>query len=922
MATVQTTSSTNQHHHHQSSNNNSSSSNNNMSTKEKEREKKLSMYKIEPYKTELRREHIARRRELTRQHFLNRERTQAGEGQKKGQHGKIVSRNVVTIDTHKARGNSDVLRMVIRDLGWREFPFMRRDHNCDVIWHAVNFHDQPDIYSGQVNKFPGALEIFQKVNLFRWLEFMKSLFPEEYDFFPRTWLLPQQFTEFASEVRCMQEKKPKQKPVFIVKPSEGSQGEGIYLLKDPQHYIGGNSKSHVVQEYLSNVLLLEKYKFDLRIYVVLRCLDPLEFHICKEGLARFSTIPYEQPNNKNLAESYMHLTNYSLNKRSSDFKISDKDDEGSKRKMTAVLSQLSRLGHDTEALWARIEQIVSKTLIAVVGELKIEMQAAAPSGKPGPTCFQVLGFDVLIMKNLDPMLLEVNSNPSLSITEEHETATGGVEYLISSKDEDVKRKLVRDTLILIAPKNKYTRKRRKRRKQRNYRQRRRDEGEEPMDVDWEGGAEDGVRPNKGSTRRREKDISIRYMDMDEDKGTGRGQRSIFDDADYNSSGSNHHQPHLPKKFVRNETCRVFIEGEGEVLFDEDGPSNPKYFSNYRDAQAAENSASNKKDLQRRDTNDRLPSVFLKSGDRPVDMIIVEDDREGGEQDAGPPRPLPFDLSLLDSSDEEDEEEESCLKEIFPAVYGDSYEEQRIVERLADIFITCLGVKGCLRLGPTMFRLFARKCRLNRKGITNAAIDILYIDMQRRWEYMNPDRTSDWNNKSLHAPFPYHMKGTPNPGLNLHTFILCCVKLAHDYFRSSPNPLEAMVAQCELYLALERSDPEAALREREREMRRRRRRRGGDEWRQHKRHSDAGDSDIRQDSFESYLPPLDVGTGSAPTQKKSSASSGQKKGAAGELDSTNGSFWPPLLSEKYNDRSFPSPKYRHKNIFHLLQDVRK
>ncbi|RUS70502.1 hypothetical protein EGW08_021742, partial [Elysia chlorotica] len=117
---------------------------NGASTKEKDREKdlekKLSMYKVEPYKTELRREHIAKRRELTRQHFLaNREKTHAGGGgggggegeeergggggggghRRGGQHGRTVSRNVVTIDTHKARGNIDVLRMVIRDLGWR-----------------------------------------------------------------------------------------------------------------------------------------------------------------------------------------------------------------------------------------------------------------------------------------------------------------------------------------------------------------------------------------------------------------------------------------------------------------------------------------------------------------------------------------------------------------------------------------------------------------------------------------------------------------------------------------------------------------------------------------------------------------------------------------------------------------------------------
>ena len=63
------------------------------------------------------------------------------------------------------------------------------------------------------------------------------------------------------------------------------------------------------------------------------------------------------------------------------------------------------------------------------------------------------------MKDLKPVLLEVNSNPSLSITAEQEVSPGVVEYMPSVKDEEVKRSLIRDTLILVAPKHKYTRKR-------------------------------------------------------------------------------------------------------------------------------------------------------------------------------------------------------------------------------------------------------------------------------------------------------------------------------------------------------------------------------------------------------------------------------------------------------------------------------
>lgn len=74
----------------------------------------------------------------------------------------------------------------------------------------------------------------------------------------------------------------------------------------------------MVQEYIENPLILDKKKFDLRIYVVILSLDPLEAYISNEALARFCTEDYEKPQANNIEKVYMHLTNYSLNKDNSE----------------------------------------------------------------------------------------------------------------------------------------------------------------------------------------------------------------------------------------------------------------------------------------------------------------------------------------------------------------------------------------------------------------------------------------------------------------------------------------------------------------------------------------------------------------------------------------------------------------------------
>lgn len=48
----------------------------------------------------------------------------------------------------------------------------------------------------------------------------------------------------------------------------------------------------------------------------------------------------------------------------------------------------------------------------------------------------------------------------------------------------------------------------------------------------------------------------------------------------------------------------------------------------------------------------------------------------------------------------------CLKQVFPK-YSKQFSHFRVLERVTDLFIRFLGMKGSMRMGPTGFRTFIR-----------------------------------------------------------------------------------------------------------------------------------------------------------------------------------------------------------------------
>ncbi|KAM4662215.1 tubulin polyglutamylase TTLL11 isoform 2-T2 [Discoglossus pictus] len=527
----------------------------------------------------------------------------------------------VTVDSSKAKTSLEALKISIKELKWKEFPLGRRIP-CDIYWHGVSFHDSDNICSGQVNKLPGMTEMVRKINLSRAVRTMQELFPEEYNFYPKSWILPEEFQLFAAQVRMAKENDPSWKPTFIVKPDGGCQGDGIYLIKDPNEIRSMGSlqnRPSVVQEYISKPLLMDNLKFDIRLYVLLRSIEPLEIYIAKDGLSRFCTEPYQAPHHKNLHHVYMHLTNYSLNIHSGNFIHSDSVHTGSKRTFSSILYRLSSKGVDIKKVWSDIISLVIKTIIALLPELKVNYQAYIPPGKPGPTCFQILGFDILLRKNLKPVLLEVNANPSMKIDHEQELIPGVYENVPSPVDEEVKIAVIRDTLRLMDP-----------------------------------------------TRKK----------------------------------NSHNQP------CPSDTS---LDAENELHTDSTDQAEP--------------------DINK-SSEGNLPSL--------------------------------------------------CLKQVFPK-YSKQFNYMRVVERMAAVFIRFLGIKDTMKMGPTGFRTFIRSCKLSNSNFSMASVDILYIDITRRWSSMGLDQRES--------------------GMCLQAFVEAFVYLAQRRFKdlTLQEQVESLINLCESHL---------------------------------------------------------------------------------------------------------------------------
>ena len=149
----------------------------------------------------------------------------------------------------------------------------------------------------------------------------------------------------------------------------------------------------------------------------------------------------------------MHLTNYSLNKKSPNYIYEEELHEihsGTKRTLSSLWKSVEKAGYSSKKIIERIEELLVKFLKSIHPFLLYNYQTLYGKNAKKGKCFHVIGFDVLIDYKLKPWLIEINANPSFNI--EHEKNFNiklPSDNVISPIDCFVKEKVMGDTLKIV-----------------------------------------------------------------------------------------------------------------------------------------------------------------------------------------------------------------------------------------------------------------------------------------------------------------------------------------------------------------------------------------------------------------------------------------------------------------------------------------
>lgn len=305
----------------------------------------------------------------------------------------------------------------------------------DACWYTGM--PDPDYFSEvgperKINHIPGNNALTVKSRLYRSLMDLRERverqdkgsahLTDRLAFVPGVFSMPEDYHAFQQAALDNPDKR------WILKPKNAARGKGIQLVGDPAEV--PLESSWMVQEYLEKPHTMHDRKYVLRLYVLVSSISPFRVYLYRQGFAKLASAPYDEENADN---PYSYLTNPDVNALNlgADVPVEFVDFE-------RYRAWLREQGHDDEALFAKIEDLVALTCLAALEPMRERSRVV---GADTRGCYELMGIDCLVDEKLKPWVLECNLSPSLEVCAGPESG-GDIE-------EGIKASLVADMVEIV-----------------------------------------------------------------------------------------------------------------------------------------------------------------------------------------------------------------------------------------------------------------------------------------------------------------------------------------------------------------------------------------------------------------------------------------------------------------------------------------
>ena len=159
----------------------------------------------------------------------------------------------------------------------------------------------------------------------------------------------------------------------------------------------------IIQKYIERPFLYKGRKCDIRIWTLIT--HKMEVYIFKEGHLKASSVNYDVDN----FDSFVHLTNYSLQKYNKSFSKFEKGNEISFKIFQEFINSLENPFNFREEIFPKFIEIIKHTMLCAKNKINLNNRNY---------CFEIFGYDFMMDEDKNIYLIEINTNPGLEISSE------------------------------------------------------------------------------------------------------------------------------------------------------------------------------------------------------------------------------------------------------------------------------------------------------------------------------------------------------------------------------------------------------------------------------------------------------------------------------------------------------------------------